>query len=67
MMTSKRQRKINRANSAVGLLRQIRAEEEMSSSLDAATWHPHADGESPWNAVVWGDGYARRSPWLRTD
>lgn len=39
-MTGKRQRKINRANSAAGLLRQVQAEKKMTSPLDAATWHP---------------------------
>lgn len=52
-MTSRRLRKLKRANSLPGILRQVRIEQEMSSPLDAARWRPDAYGTSPWNQIVW--------------
>lgn len=60
-MTSRRLRKLKRANSLAGILRQVRLEQQMSSPLDAASWRPDGYGTSPWNKIV-DHGYGT-SPW----
>jgi hypothetical protein len=59
-MTSRRQRKINRASSLLGLLRAARAEKTMTSPLDAARWAPGVYWSSPWDDVVWPPRQVRR-------